>query len=89
MLGGSWEEATAILNKMITGNVRDRQRPEVMDDMTYYLRVLDLDPDKLSVIHVAVRPPPHLLLLGSSARGKSLAKPISSASRRGLAGAAA
>jgi folylpolyglutamate synthase len=38
---------------MITQNVRDRMTPEVMDDMTYYLRVLELDPDELSVIHVA------------------------------------
>lgn len=51
--GGTWEEAEKILMRMITQNVRDRMTPEVMDDMTYYLRVLELDPDELSVIHVA------------------------------------
>lgn len=51
--GGTWEEAEEILMRMITQNVRDRMTPEVMDDMTYYLRVLELDPDELSVIHVA------------------------------------
>ena len=51
--GGSWEEAEEILFQMITQNVRDRMKPEVMDDMTYYLRVLGLEPDSLSVIHVA------------------------------------
>jgi|EP01046_Picozoa_sp_COSAG06_P052852 hypothetical protein len=51
--GGTWEEAEQILMRMITQNVRDRMTPEVMDDMTYYLRVLEMDPDALSVIHVA------------------------------------
>ena len=51
--GGSWGEAEQVLMRMITQNVRDRMTPEVMDDMTYYLRVLEMDPDDLSVIHVA------------------------------------
>ena len=36
---GSWEEAEKILFGMISGNVRDRMKPEVMDDMNYYLKV--------------------------------------------------
>ena len=51
--GGTWDDAEKILLQMISGNVRDRMKPEVMDDMRYYLNVLELDPDQLSVIHVA------------------------------------
>jgi folylpolyglutamate synthase/dihydrofolate synthase len=49
----SYASAQSLLYAMITQNTRDRMTPEVVDDMVYYLKVLELDPDKLSVIHVA------------------------------------
>ena len=50
---GSYELAESLLYRMITQNTRDRMKPEVVDDMVYYLKVLEMHPDQLSVIHVA------------------------------------